>query len=187
MCLFLFWVCQFLLHIYFRINHMCITHLCVCVCVLVNQLCLTLCNYMNCSSLGFSVHEVLQARILEWVAIPFSRGSSWLRDQTMVSCIVGRFFTIWATREAHNTFSHSIFNWLDCVGGWGSEQWYKSTVCTVSPHPCFCITYGGWRAREIDMNMECMLPQVLWMTMSSVSDPEISYLLPAFMNLCWAD
>ena len=43
---------------------------------------------------GSSVHGVLQARILEWVAIPFSRGSSQSRDQTQVSCIVGRFLTI---------------------------------------------------------------------------------------------
>ena len=45
-------------------------------------------------------HGILQARILEWVAIPFSRGSSRPRDQTQVSCIAGRFFTDWATREA---------------------------------------------------------------------------------------
>ena len=48
------------------------------------------------------VHGVLQARILEWVAIPFSRGSSPFRDQTRVSCIAGRFFTVWATRKAPN-------------------------------------------------------------------------------------
>ena len=47
---------------------------------------------------GSSVHGILQARILEWVAIPFSRGSSWLRDWTWVSCIAGRFFTTWASR-----------------------------------------------------------------------------------------
>ena len=46
------------------------------------------------------VHGILQARILEWVAIPFSKGSSQPRDQTQVSCIAGRFFTSWATREA---------------------------------------------------------------------------------------
>ena len=45
------------------------------------------------------VHGILQARILEWVAIPFSRGSSWLRDQTQISHIAGRFFTVWATRQ----------------------------------------------------------------------------------------
>ena len=49
---------------------------------------------------GFSVHGILQARILEWVAIPFSRGSYQPRDQTQVSCTAGRFFTIWATKEA---------------------------------------------------------------------------------------
>ena len=49
---------------------------------------------MNCSLPGSSVHGILQARILEWVAIPFSRSSSWPRDWTLVSCIGGRFFTI---------------------------------------------------------------------------------------------
>ena len=49
-------------------------------------------------------HGILQARILEWVAIPFSRGSSWPRDQTQVSYIAGRFFTFWATREAHKNY-----------------------------------------------------------------------------------
>ena len=46
------------------------------------------------------VHGILQARILDWGAVPFSKGSSQLRDQTQVSCIAGRFFTIWATRKA---------------------------------------------------------------------------------------
>ena len=50
---------------------------------------------------GSFMHGILQARILEWVAIPFSRGSSQPRDSTWVSCISGRFFTVWATREAH--------------------------------------------------------------------------------------
>jgi len=59
---------------------------------------LTLCDPMDSSPPGFSVHRILQARILEWVTMPFSRGSSWLRLWTRVSCIAGRFFTIWATR-----------------------------------------------------------------------------------------
>ena len=50
---------------------------------------------------GSSIHGILQARILEWVAIPFSRGSSWPRDRTQVSCIAGRFFTIWATGKIY--------------------------------------------------------------------------------------
>ena len=55
---------------------------------------------MNCSPPGSSVHGILQARILEWVAMSFSRGSSWPRDWTWVSCIAGRVFTVQATREA---------------------------------------------------------------------------------------
>ena len=51
----------------------------------------------DCSSSDSSIHGILQARILEWVAIPFSRRSSWPRDWTWVSCIPGGFFTIWAT------------------------------------------------------------------------------------------
>ena len=56
----------------------------------VAQSCPTLCNPMDCSLPGSSVHGILQARILEWVAISFSRGSSRPRDRTQVSCIVGR-------------------------------------------------------------------------------------------------
>ena len=62
------------------------------------QSCLTLSNPMDCSPPGSSVHGVLQARILEWVAIFFSWGSSQPRDQSSVFCIAGRFFTVWATR-----------------------------------------------------------------------------------------
>ena len=69
------------------------------------QSCLTLCNPMDCSPPGFSVHGILQARILEWVAIPFSRGSSRARERTSVSCSTGRFFTIQAIREACNTLN----------------------------------------------------------------------------------
>ena len=54
---------------------------------------------MDCSLPGSSVHGIFQARILEWVAISFSGRSSRLRDWTQVSCIVGRHFTVWATRE----------------------------------------------------------------------------------------
>ena len=62
----------------------------------VTQLCLTLCDPMN-----YTVHGILQATILEWVAIPFSRVSSPPRGWTQVSHISGQFFTSWATREVH--------------------------------------------------------------------------------------
>ena len=59
------------------------------------------CDPMDCSMPGSSVRGILQARILEWVALSFFRGSSWPRNQTWVSCIAGRWFTSWAMREAH--------------------------------------------------------------------------------------
>ena len=60
-------------------------------------------------------HGILQARILEWVAFPFSRGSSQPRDWTQVSCITGRFFTSWATREA-------------CLYLWKVTNWHPSLL-----------------------------------------------------------
>ena len=66
----------------------------------VAQSCPTLCDTMDCSLPDFSVHGIFQARILEWIAISFIRGSFQPRDRTQVSCIAGRCFTIWATREA---------------------------------------------------------------------------------------
>ena len=68
--------------------------------VLVTQSWLTLCDPLDCSLPGSSVHGILQDRILEWAAISFSRKSSWIRDQSWVSCIAGGFFAIWAIREA---------------------------------------------------------------------------------------
>ena len=73
-----------------------------------------------------SVHGISQARILEWVAISSSRGSSWPRDWTWVFCITGRFFTIWGTREAH-------------VGPCGilNLPWKAVALAVVPPPPPF--------------------------------------------------
>ena len=68
--------------------------------VRVAQLCLTLSDPMD-----YTVHGILQARILEWEAFPFSRGSSQPKDRTHVSHIAGGFFTSWATREAQEYWS----------------------------------------------------------------------------------
>ena len=68
-----------------------------CVCCLVTQS--ALCNPTDCSPPGSSVHGLLQTRVLEWVAMPSSRGSSPPRDWTQVSHTTGGFFAIWATRE----------------------------------------------------------------------------------------
>ena len=70
---------------------------------LLAQLCGTLCNFMDCSPPGSPVHGNLQTRMLEWVTMPPSRGSSQPRDQTQVSHIAGIVFTIWATRKPKDT------------------------------------------------------------------------------------
>ena len=89
----------------------------------VAQSCPTLCNPMDCSLWGSSVHGIFQARVLEWIATAFSRGSSRPRDWTQVSRIAGRYFTIWATREAQ-----SIYITINNVRGF-PFLWTCSTIC----------------------------------------------------------
>ena len=90
--------------------------------VKVAQLCPTLCNPMD-----YRIHGILQARILEWVVFPFSRGSSQPRDWTQVSCIAGRFFTSWATRDAYPFSSGSFWprnrTRVPCVVGGFFTNW----------------------------------------------------------------
>ena len=87
---------------------------------LVTQL-VWLCDSMNYSPPGSSVHRLLQARMLEWVAISFFRESSWPRDRTQVSCTAGRFFT-WVTRTARE-FPRLLF-W--CISELESSIWLCS-------------------------------------------------------------
>ena len=78
----------------------------------VAQSCTTLCDPIDCSLPGSSIPGIFQARILEWVAISFSRGSSWPRDRTQVSHIAVRCFTLWATRKAPiSRGGHFSFLW----------------------------------------------------------------------------
>ena len=86
----------------------------ICVCVLVTQLCLTFCTPMDCSPPGSSVHGILQTRILVFIAIPFSRGSFWLRDQTWFSYVAGGSFTIWAKK--HEQFDLMVWS-QSCTSG----------------------------------------------------------------------
>ena len=75
----------------------------------VTQSCLTLCDPMDYSPPGLSIRGIFQARVLEWVAISFYRGSSWPRDWTQVSHIAGRCFTIWATRVKMGMMPYKLF------------------------------------------------------------------------------
>ena len=88
-------------------------HVCVCP---VAKSCLTLCNPVDCNPPGASVHETLQTRILEWVVISSSRGSSRPRDQTCISC---GFFTTWATWEAWGNIQR--------VPIWQSRVWSRAS------------------------------------------------------------
>ena len=108
----------------------------------VAQSCPTLCDPMDCSLPGSSLHGILQARILEWVATSFSRGSSQPRDWTLVSHIAGRCFNLWATREAqtstkwkiwwstlHSRESHSLSTITDTT--WSLDWKNVGPACTL--------------------------------------------------------
>ena len=94
--------------------------------MLVSQSCPILCDPMDCSLPGSSVHGVLQARILEGVAMPSSRGSPQLRDQTWVSCIAGWLFTVWTTSGARYVCMLSRFSHVWLKSQTGKHLWFKS-------------------------------------------------------------
>ena len=105
----------------------------------VTQSCLTLCDPMDCGLSGSSVHGIFQSRVLEWIVISFSRGSSRPRNQTRVSRIAGRCFTVWATREAHGKItvsttvqSFSLNKWPSyCSKALNSRIWGKKMLILV--------------------------------------------------------
>ena len=95
--------------------------------VLVTQSCLSLCDPVECSPPGSSVHGILQARILEWVAIPFSRGSAQPRDQIWVSCTAVRFFTVELPVSSHLVVA-LLFCWWFPLLHESFSVWY-SPIC----------------------------------------------------------
>ena len=95
-----------------------------------------------CDPMDYTVHGILQARILKWVVFLFSRGSSWPRDQTRVSCIAGGFFTSWATREAHEGQS-------DCLS-LPADRWIPSRTPSQK-HPESYST--KWSSQHITMKV----------------------------------
>ena len=133
--------------------------------VLVAQSCLSLCSPNDCSPPHPSVHGTSQARILEGVAIPLSRGSSQSRDWTRVFCIAGRFFTVWATREArsnlrgHLVVAQSVF-WisLKSCAWWDFERpllylwsltrhlWWASPSWEALPRLSWEVSFAAMRS-----------------------------------------
>ena len=91
-----------------------------------------------------TAHGILQARILEWVAFPFSKGSSQPRDQNQVSCIAGRFFTSWAKREAQEDWSgQPILSPADIPNPGiepGSPAWQADSLPTELPGKVLGLT-----------------------------------------------
>ena len=106
----------------------------------VAQSCSTLCNPVDCSPPGSSVHGILQARILEWAAISFSRGSSQPRDRTQVSYIAGRCFILWATREA--ILSHRGSLQIDIFFTLNFLSASDALLCTISPKVCLQMSFS---------------------------------------------
>ena len=105
--------------------------------------CPTLCDPVVCT-----VHGILQARILEWVAFPFSRGSSQLRDQTQFSCTAGGFFTHWATREAPYLAVLGLLCslWTPSCSMWDLVPWLG-----IEPRPPVLGVWSlsHWTTREV--------------------------------------
>ena len=135
--------------------------ICICVCVCVcTQLCPILGSHMDCGPPGSSVHGILQARILEWVAMPSSRGSSPPRDQTCFSCMAGRFVTIESAGKCIGHTVHHPWRFLFCEemctlldGGDKNVRsecahWIKCLQCSRDLHPCFFASPHKWHLRE---------------------------------------
>ena len=116
------WFIHFISHPVFN-EHLLSRYYCACLLACsVTQSCLTLCNPMDCNLPGSSVHGILQARILERVAILFLWGSSQTRVWTWVTCIIGRFFTTSATWEAQYLVWYIL----------NKEVWIHSVVVSLS-------------------------------------------------------
>ena len=140
----------------------------------VAQSCPTLCDPMD-----YTVHGILQARILQWVAVPSSRVSSQPRDRTQVSCNAGGFFTIWATRETPLIPVRSNGFVCVCVGGgipWGFLYtrsyclqidiilifpfWSGDFFLLPLPQPVFLVLCLSTMLSSIESRYLCFIPDL---------------------------
>ena len=139
------------------------------------MLCPTLCNPMDCSPLGSSVHEILQAIILECTSMPYSRGSFQPRDWTWVSCTTGRFFTVRDTREAPSKLkkererkkkAHQHCCW---GRGWRRYSEVELWAQVKSPWPSLACSLTSWAAlgRTSTLGSPMPLPQCNGATLDS--------------------
>ena len=124
---------------------------------LVGQSCLTLYNPMDCSPPGSSIHGILQARTLEWVAVSFSRGSSWPRNRTGSPTFAGGFFTVWATRKALQSYESM---WLAVLRGY-SRSWFLFSQISLSYLPLF-LPYGPGHSSDRSRHFLFFLIGLVW-------------------------
>ena len=109
---------------------------------------------MDCSPPGSSVLGILQVRILEWVAIPFSRGSSPPRDQTQVSCIAGRFFTVWASRSP---IRKGLCKYQSLVCRWRQgHPFFIATEWHMKADKLFCIMTEAYTCKGSFLPTVCL-------------------------------
>ena len=115
------------------------------------------CDPMGCSLPGSSIHGILQAIILEWAAISFSRGSSHPKNQTQVSCIAGRCFTNRATREAHEYDIQACKEYWEKVRqtSYLSKNEYFFSFCS---HPLFQTHKEKMKGNVSTRTKECQPP-----------------------------
>ena len=106
--------------------------------VLATQLCPTFSDPVDYSLPGSSVHGILQERILEWVAIPFSKESPRPRDRSCNSCTAGRFFPVWAAREAQSLLKISLYVCV-CVANLG--HFLTTLTSPVLPNSFSCLIF----------------------------------------------
>ena len=129
--------------------------------VLVSQLCPTLCYSIDCSPPGSSVHRILQAKIPEWITIPFSRGYSHPRHWTWGSCIAGTYFIIWGTREAHiwQTYTYNCICYIDVNV---NRKYLKENLEQINNYQqTDKISRIGWRSLIIILKVKLMKRDLL--------------------------
>ena len=174
---------------------------------------MTLCDPMDCSPPDSSVYGILQPRILEWVAILFSRGSSQPRDRTHISSISGGFFTIWATSEAPSLLDHqgspghlSFYRWGnkfregDCcarehIGGWAwTSTWDFQLPSTAAPAHPFLETFsrrlhlpGSFLSEFWPFTSSLEAYPLSWSSSSRVSGVIPSFRSPSCHCLSWRE
>ena len=137
---------------------------------------------MDCSPPGSFIHRVFQARVLEWVAMPFSRGSSWPRNWIRVSCIAGRFFTIWATREVlHQHWTTELPGTSLPIVLWSfsllSETYLQGALISFS---------GKWNLGAMNCALDILIASEVWLFPGFSVDRIRKYVYNnVYMNWCF--